>query len=68
MRDSINSFVHETLTCVPAHTDHLIPDFDQVLGNLIRVIPRDAPHLKNGSALHPSINLKNLLKRTLKNV
>lgn len=65
MRDPINSFVHETLTCVSAHTDHLIPDFDQVLGNLIRMIPRDP--LKDGSVIHTSINLKNLFKRTLKN-
>lgn len=40
-RDPGNSFAQETLTYVPAHTDHWIPDLDQDLGNLIRTIPRD---------------------------
>lgn len=41
LKGPTNSFAHEILTCVPAHTGHLIPDLDQVLGNLIRTIPRD---------------------------
>lgn len=41
MRDPANSFAHETLTCVPAHTDNWISDLGQVLRNLVRTIPRD---------------------------
>lgn len=64
MRDPANSFAHEILTCVPPHTDHWIPDLDQVLGNLIRTIPQDP--LKDRSAVYTSINSKEPLKRTLK--
>lgn len=46
IRESSKSLARETLTCVPAHTDHLTPDLDQVVGNLIRTIPRDP--LKTG--------------------
>lgn len=64
MRDSIESLACETLTCVPAHTDHLIPVVDQVLGSLIRTIPTD-PSKIGLLYVHPLIK-KSPLKRTMK--
>lgn len=66
MRDPTNSSALETLTCVPSHTDHLIPDLDQILGNLIRTIPRDP--LKDRSAIYTSINLKEPIKKDLEKI
>lgn len=53
MRDSTNNFAHETLTSVPAHINYLIPDSDQVLGNLIRSISRNP---SDRSAVHTFVN------------
>lgn len=66
MRDPTNNFAHETLTCVPAHTDYLIPDLDQSLGNLVRTISRDPSEI--GLLYIRPLIKKNPLKRNLKKI